>query len=77
MNRSNLSFLALHIGQTSGGPSRAHRYPQTLHLQTGRGSEERVLFEDTSLTFERFSGGGRRSGMLCTFWSPFTTAWET
>ncbi len=38
MNLSKRSFLALQIGHISGGPSRAQRYPQTLHLQTGRGS---------------------------------------
>ena len=35
MNRSNLSFLALQIGQTPGASSMAQRYPQTLHLHTG------------------------------------------
>lgn len=37
--RSNLSFFALQIGQTSGGSSLAQRYPHTLQRQTGRGSE--------------------------------------
>jgi hypothetical protein len=33
---SKRSFLALQIGQTPGGFSRAQRYPQTLQRQTGR-----------------------------------------
>ena len=39
MNLSNRSYVALHIGQVSGGSSLAQRYPQTLHLQTGKGRE--------------------------------------
>jgi len=31
-NFSNRSFLALQIGQSSGGSSRAHKYPHTVHL---------------------------------------------
>ena len=38
-NFSNRSFLALQIGQTSGGCSRAQRYPQTLQRQMGNGSD--------------------------------------
>jgi hypothetical protein len=34
INLSNLSFLALQIGQTPGGSSMAQRYPQNLHLHT-------------------------------------------
>lgn len=35
INRSNLSFFALHTGQISGGSSLAQRYPHTLHRHTG------------------------------------------
>jgi len=54
-------FLALQIGQISGGFSRAQRYPQTLHRQTGRGKLER--FAEAIFTTFLFSGGGRRSGI--------------
>jgi hypothetical protein len=35
INLSNLSFLALQMGQTSGGASRPHKYPQTTLRHTG------------------------------------------
>jgi hypothetical protein len=45
MKRSNLSFFTLQIGQISGGLSLAHKYPQTLHLQTGKGRELILIFD--------------------------------
>jgi len=44
INRSNLSFPTLHMGHVSGGSSRAHKYPQTLHLHTGREREVIISF---------------------------------
>jgi len=35
INFSKRSWVALQIGQISGGDSRAQRYPQTLHRQRG------------------------------------------
>lgn len=75
MNLSNLSALALHIGHTPGGPSRAHKYPQTRHLHTGSGSED-IVAGICSLLFLS-SGGFRLSGMGATLISPSITLSDT
>jgi hypothetical protein len=77
MNRSNRSFLTLQMGQISGGPSLAHRYPQTLHLQTGYGSETGPVRETFWLSWSLSSRGGRRSGIERVPFSPLATASET
>jgi len=73
--RSKRSFLALQIGQISGGFSRAQRYPQTLHRQTGKGKLER--FAEAIFTTFLFSGGGRRSGIDDISCFPLATASAT
>lgn len=61
-NISNRSFFALQIGQTSGGASRAARYPQTLHLHTGYGRFPGFCVIDASFVL-RSVRDGLRSGM--------------
>jgi len=79
IKRSKRSFFTLQIGQTSGGPSLAHKYPQTLHLQTGSGKG--LIFEPVDwgwlLTCSRSSLDRRLSGIdsICCF--PSATAEET
>jgi hypothetical protein len=69
----------LHIGQISGGLSLAHKYPQTLHLQTGKGRELILTFEgwDGVLIFARTSFAGRLSGIELIGCFPSATAEET
>jgi hypothetical protein len=76
IKRSNLSFVALHIGHISGGASLAHKYPQTLHRQTGYDKDSTGPGSDLGLIF-LCSTGGRRSGIAETCLVPLTTAFDT
>jgi hypothetical protein len=73
--RSKRSFFALQMGQTSGGFSRAQRYPQTLHRHTGKGKLDKLAF--SAFTFFLFSGGGRRSWIDDISCFPLATASAT
>ena len=70
MNFSNLSPETLHIGQISGGLSRAHKYPQTLQRQTGFDSSVEILNPKFALIFSLSSGDGLLSGIDCNSFSP-------
>jgi hypothetical protein len=67
----------LQIGQISGGPSRAHKYPQTLHLHTGKGSGWRSLPAGTVAILFLSSAERRLSGIGPIFLAPEATASET
>ena len=70
MNFSNLSPETLHIGQISGGLSRAHKYPQTLQRHTGFESSVENLNPVLAFISSLSSGDGLLSGMDCNFFSP-------
>jgi len=78
MNLSNLSLLALHMGQTSGGSPLAQRYPHTLQRHTGSGSLLlSISIAGFSVIFLLTSGGGLLSGMEPMLFWPRATPWET
>lgn len=65
------------MGHTSGGSSRAHRYPQTLQRHTGM--DKFAMFKAVlpAGLEDLFSAGGRLSGIGSTDFSPLATARDT
>ena len=76
MNFWNLSPETLHIGQISGGLSRAHKYPQTLQRHTGFESSVEILNPVLAFIFSLSSGDGLLSGMDFNSFSPFKISLE-
>jgi hypothetical protein len=67
IKRSKRSLFTLQIGHISGGFSRAHRYPQTLHRHTGKDSVLGKLLSGFAVIFNRSSLEGRLSGIVWMF----------
>ena len=76
-NFSNRSFLALQIGHTSGGCSRAQRYPQTLQRQMGNGRDFTPTAAGRAKAAFLSSDEGLRSGIEDIIFFPSRTSFET
>jgi len=64
------------MGQISGGSSRAHKYPQTLHLHTGIEEDDKIPVVDSIFSFSRSSGEGLLSGIGLNFLLPLNISLE-
>lgn len=76
-NFSKRSRFALQIGQTSGGCSRAQRYPQTLQRQMGKGRDFAPIAAGRAKAAFLSSGEGLRSGIEEGVFFPSMASFET